>query len=199
MLVIGITGGIGSGKTVVCKLFQQLGVPVYNADNEAKKLMASDLVLIKMIKKKFGPEVYGSKDELNRKKLAEIVFKDKEALAKLNSIVHPAVRKHFKKWVTEHSDVPYVMKEAAILIESGASEDCNKIITVVAPNNLRIKRVVERDNVSKERVKSIIASQMSTSENVKKSDFVIHNDDSAMVIPQVLEMHENFLTLSKDF
>ncbi len=199
MLVVGVTGGIGSGKSIVCKIFEQLGVPIYNADKEAKELMNNDAALIKDLKKKFGNDLYNGKEGLNRKKLSEIVFNDKEKLEKLNAIVHPHVRKHFQKWKKEHQDAKYLVKEAAILFESGADEDCDRVITVIAPRLLRIERVMERDDVSKEKVGAIIDNQWSSSEKIKKSDFVIANDNNYLVIPQVLELHENFLKMQREF
>jgi dephospho-CoA kinase len=199
MLVIGITGGIGSGKTTICKIFESLGIDIYDADSEAKKLMVDDIVLIREIKKQFGPEMYMGKDSLNTKKLADIVFHDTEALKKLNAIVHPSVKKHFKKWRKEHNDAKYLVKEAAILFESGADEDCSKVITVVAPHDLRIKRVIERDKTTKKFIDNIIDNQMSSSEKIKKSDYVIINDNNDFVTPQVIELHEAFLKIYRDF
>jgi dephospho-CoA kinase len=199
MLVIGITGGIGSGKSIVCKIFEQLGVAVYNADKEARELMNKDTALIKELKKQFGSDIFSLKDGLNRKKLAELVFNNIDQLEKLNEIVHPHVRKHFQKWMKDHKDSKYVVKEAAILFESGADEDCNQIITVVAPRELRILRVMERDNVTKQQVAAIIDNQWSSTDKIKKSDFVIANDDHYLVIPQVLELHENFIKHHRDF
>jgi dephospho-CoA kinase len=199
MLIIGITGGIGSGKSVVCKVFESLGVDVYDADSEARKLMSEDAMLIRDIKKQFGSEMYIGKDTLNRKKLADIVFHDAEALKKLNEIVHPSVKKHFKKWKKEHNEGKYLVKEAAILFESGANEDCTKVITVVAPHDLRVKRVVERDKVTKQQVENIMINQSSTSDKIKKSEFIIINDNNELVIPQVLELHEAFLKIYRDF
>ena len=199
MLVVGITGGIGSGKSVVCKIFEQLGIAVYNADREAKELMNKDVALIKDLKKNFGSDLYNGKEGLNRKRLSEIVFNNKEKLELLNSIVHPHVRKHFKKWQKEHHDSKYLVKEAAILFESGADEDCDRVITVIAPRQLRIERVMERDDVNKEKVNAIIDNQMSSSEKIKKSDFVIVNDNQSLVIPQILDLHETFLKIQREF
>jgi dephospho-CoA kinase len=199
MLVVGITGGIGSGKSIVCNVFEHFGVPVYNADSEAKNLMNNDTALIKELKKEFGADIFSLKDGLNRKKLAELVFNDKEKLVKLNALVHPHVKKHFHKWMKEQKDSQYIVKEAAILFESGADEDCNLIITVVAPRELRIERVMQRDDVTREKVRSIIDNQWSSTDKIKKSDYVIANDDHILVIPQVLELHETFLKQQKDF
>jgi dephospho-CoA kinase len=199
MLVVGITGGIGSGKSIVCKVFEQLGIAVYNADKEARNLMSNDTALIKELKKQFGPDIFSLKEGLNRKKLAELVFNDKEQLMKLNAMVHPHVKKHFHKWMKEYQDSKYLVKEAAILFESGADEDCNLIITVVAPRELRIQRVMERDDVTKEKVRAIIDNQWSSTDKIKKSDYVIANDDHILVIPQVIELHETFLNLRKDY
>jgi dephospho-CoA kinase len=196
VLKIGITGGIGSGKSIVCKIFSQLGIPVYEADAAAKQLMNTDQELISNLKKEFGEKIYNSKNELNKKALAEIVFNNPHALKKLNNLVHPAVRIDFDNWINKNNSAPYVIEEAAILFESGAYKNMDYIITVSAPEDLRFKRVMMRDNVSEEHVRNISKNQMDDKEKIKLSDFEIVNDDTQLLIPQVLHLHDHFLSLS---
>ncbi|MEO8087337.1 MAG: dephospho-CoA kinase [Bacteroidota bacterium] len=192
MMVIGITGGIGSGKSIVCTLFQSFGVPVYEADVEAKKMY--DLpVVISEVKNAFGEKYFSASGELDRKKFAEFVFNDEAALKKINSIIHPHVKKNFRDWKKLHNESPYVLKEAAILFESGTDKGCDKIITVTAPAALRIQRVLERDKRSKAQIEKIIQKQWSDEEKIKRSDFVIVNDETKLVLPQVLRIHEMLL------
>lgn len=193
MKVVGITGGIGSGKSVVCTIFRQLGVPVYDADAEAKLLYDKYPELRAAVKKQIAEDVFDSSGKLDRKKLSEIVFKDTEKLKALNALVHPLVRSDFQSWVKKQENVPYVIKEAAILFESGANADCDKIITVVSPRELRIQRVRERDRKSKAEVEVIIDKQSSDQEKTDKSDFIISNDEKELVIPQVLTIHDTLI------
>jgi dephospho-CoA kinase len=188
----GITGGIGSGKSTVAKIFALLGVPVYYADDAARAILHEDHEVLESIRKLFGDEVLvdGKPD---RKRIAAQVFNDKEKLGKLNAIVHPAVRRHFEGWLTAHNDAPYILKEAAILFESGTYKELDKIITVVSPEEARIARVMKRDNVTAEEVRSRIANQMSDEEKIKLSHFIIHNNDSELIIPQVLDVHHKLM------
>lgn len=196
MLKIGITGGIGSGKTVVCKLFELLCIPVYYADTEAKRLMHEDKILISQIKKKFGTNIYDQKNQLNKKLLSEIVFKDEIKLKILNSLVHPAVKKDFLRWVKKQKNTPYVIKEAALLFESSSYKQLDKIITVYAPVNLRITRTIKRDHISKNEVKKRMNAQMNDEAKIKRSDFVIYNDEKTPVIFRVLQLHKRLLSLN---
>ena len=193
MKVIGITGGIGSGKSVACAIFKTLGVPVYNADQEAKNLYDKYPELINKIKAEVSDEVFDKNGKLDRKKMAEIIFSDPLKLKLLNSIVHPAVRKDFQKWIASQMNQAYVIKEAAILYESGAYKDCDQVISVVSPVDLRIQRVRERDRKSRSEVEKIIENQWSDEERIKKSDFVINNDEQEMLIPQVLAIHDQLM------
>ena len=188
MIKVGITGGIGSGKSIICEVFKQLKVPVYNADVEAKNIINTDIAVQKRIKEKFGPSVF-SDNELNRKKLAEIVFNDSSALTKLNNIVHPVVNLHFQNWLKQQES-PYILKEAAILFESGTYKNMDYIITVDAPEKLRIERVMKRDGISEAEVKKRMKHQISEEEKIKLSDFIIYNDDRQLVLPQVLDLHK---------
>jgi dephospho-CoA kinase len=185
MQIIGLTGGIGSGKTTVARVFELLGVDVYYADIQAKKILSSDKIKGQIISA-FG-NVYKD-NKLQNKKLAEIVFNDKKKLEKLNSIVHPAVEKDFEQWSKKNSGKPYLIKEAAILFESGSYKKVDKIITVFAPENIRILRVCKRDNIDKAQVIARINNQMPDNEKIAKSDFVIKNYNGYLIIPQIIEI-----------
>ena len=193
MKVIGITGGIGSGKSVACAIFRTLGVPVYDADQEAKNLYDKYPDLLDKIKVEVSDEVFDKNGKLDRKKMAELVFSDPLKLKLLNAVVHPAVRKDFLKWVYSQMNQAYVIKEAAILYESGAYKDCDQVISVLSPVDLRIQRVRERDRKSRADVEKIIENKMSDEERIKKSDFVITNDEKEMLIPQVLSIHDQLM------
>jgi dephospho-CoA kinase len=197
MIIAGITGGIGSGKTIVCGVFRQLGVPVYEADAETKKLYNTEPGIVDRIKKEFTDVVFDKREKLDKQKLATLVFKDESALKKLNAIVHPFVISHFEEWVKLHKASSYVLKEAAILFESGTDQGCDRIITVSAPVELRIQRTMMRDKRTKQEVEQIIQQQWSDEEKIKRSDFVIVNDELQLVIPQVLEVHAKLLSLNK--
>ena len=172
--IIGLTGGIGSGKTTVANHFMTAGIPVYIADDEARKLMQSPEIL-ENIKKIFGSSIFEN-EVLNRQKLAEIVFDDPEKLKLLNAIIHPAVKKHFGNWILNHKNSPFVIYEAAILFESGSYKDCDKIITVIAPLETRIQRVIDRDKTTRKDVLKRINMQWNDAQRIEKSDFVIEND-----------------------
>ncbi|WP_335964347.1 dephospho-CoA kinase [Galbibacter sp. PAP.153] len=172
-MIVGLTGGIGSGKSTVASMFKKHGIPVFIADTEAKQLMQTNGNVKKAIIGAFGKEAYIN-NEPNTKYLAAQVFPDPAKLQELNQIIHPAVATYFKEWAAKQ-DAPYVIKEAAILFESGGNKDCDVIITVTAPLNVRIKRVVERDNTTMEAVQERMKHQWSESEKVKQSDYVIEN------------------------
>lgn len=198
VLKIGITGGIGSGKTTVCKMFEELGVPVYYADERARYLMQHEHFLIDEIKKNFGEDVYEN-GLLNRQLLASKVFHDKEKVKLLNSLVHPAVFRDTDRWVAEQQItlVPYALKEAALLVESGSHKHLDKLIVVTAPQNLRLKRVVDRDNVSSTDVMARMQNQLPEEEKAKLADFVIVNDsDKEHLREQVLKIHQQLVELS---
>ncbi|MFB5944962.1 dephospho-CoA kinase [Albibacterium profundi] len=196
MLKIGITGGIGSGKTTVCKVFEILKIPVFYADDAAKSVMNKDPHLIDAIKREFGSELYSEEEILDRKALAKLVFNNSQALEKLNSLVHPAAIQAFEDWSKEQ-DSPYIIKEAAILFESGSYKDCDFTILVYTPENLRIKRVMKRDNTTEAEVRARIDKQMPEDKKRELSDFVIENDGSTALLPQVLSLHGYFLSRSK--
>ena len=195
MLKIGITGNIGSGKTTVTKLFELIGIPVFYADDAAKSIMVTDEVLIAGIKQTFGDIAYFDDGTLNRKYIAGIVFNDEAQLAKLNALVHPAVFRAFDSWVKDvPADIPYVLKEAAVLFESSSYKMCDKAIMVTAPLEVRINRVMRRDNITREEVLSREARQFTEQKKIQLADYVIKNDESELLIPQVLKLHEEFIS-----
>lgn len=195
-LQIGITGGIGSGKSLICRIFQQLGIAVYDADSHAKNLMTTDGILMSGIKKEFGDLSYHPDGTLNRTYLAGNVFNDEKKLEVLNSLVHPRVKVDYENWLLGHGSDKYVIKEAALLFEAGTDKTLDKIIVVYAPEELRIKRVLLRDaHRTPEQVKAIIQKQLPEEEKLKRADFVIVNDETKLIIPQVLKLHEAFVRL----
>ena len=171
--IIGLTGGIGSGKSTIAKYFESKGIPVYIADIEAKKIMDSDLVIGKVVDA-FGMDLLEN-DKINRAKLSAVVFNNPEKLAQLNAIIHPQVKIHFMDWVKKHENFPIVIKETAILFETGSYKDCDKIILVTAPKEVRIQRVMHRDNVTKEAVEARMANQWEDGKKIQLSDFIIQN------------------------
>lgn len=191
MLKIGITGGIGSGKTTICRIFESLNVPVFNADVVAKTIMTSDAALIENIKAAFGQEAYFDNGELDRKFLANIVFNDENQLQILNELVHPATIQAFNDWAKKQNSI-YCLHEAAILFESGADKTCDYSILVSAPEETRIARVMKRDGVLETDVRTRMDKQMPEEAKMKLASFTIQNDDSEAVIPQVLKLHQLF-------
>lgn len=189
--LIGLTGGIGSGKSTVAKVFMALGVPVFNSDNVAKDIINNDDGVVKLVSETFGA-IYEN-GLLNKEKLAAIVFNDKSALEKLNKIIHPKVAEYFEKWVSENNNAPLLIKEAAILIETGVYKQLDQLILVSAPEKLRIERVVKRDKTTEQQVLDRIKSQLSEEEKQKVADYIIINNDELMVVPQVLEVYQELL------
>jgi dephospho-CoA kinase len=187
MLKIGLTGGIGSGKTTIAAIFETIGIPVYYADDAARRLMNSNTELRDTIIRHFGEATYRD-GELDRKYLAGIVFNNKEKLALLNSLTHPVTISDAAGWIARQ-EAPYVIKEAALLFESGADENLDKVIGVFAPQPLRIQRVMERDGLPATEIMKRISRQMDEEMKMKRCDFVITNNEQALVIPQVLELH----------
>ena len=195
-LQIGITGGIGSGKSIVCKIFMHLNVPVYDADSHAKNLMTTDGILISGIKKEFGDLTFHSDGSLNRVYLANHVFHDQEKLNRLNSLVHPRVAVDYANWVSTHKQSTYVLKEAALLFEAGSFQTLDRIVVVSAPEKLRIERVLKRDaHRTVEQIKAIVEKQMPEDEKLKRADHIIVNDENELVIPQVLALDRIFRSL----
>lgn len=191
MKKIGVTGGIGSGKSVVCEIFRILGCKVYNSDERAKQLLDTDPKLRSKLITTFGENIYTGQ-KVNRKALAEIVFRDSTSLKKLNDLVHPAVFEDFDQWLKINGKEKYIIKEAAILFESGAYKNLDSIVLVYAPLELRIARVMKRDSVTRESVTARINNQMNDEEKLKMSDYVVQNDENSSLIKQVLDLHNNF-------
>ncbi len=193
MKIIGLTGGIGSGKSTVSRIFEVLNVPVFYADDEAKALYESKLV-IQAVTKLLGKEILNAEGKIDRKKMASLIFEDSEKLLQIQQLIHPLVKQRFKEWMdTYQKEALYCIREAAILIESGAYKDCDKIIVVTAPEEIRIQRVMKRDNISKQEVMSRIAHQMKDSERLKYADFIINNDGKHPLIRQVIQIHHQLL------
>jgi dephospho-CoA kinase len=192
-LKLGVTGGIGSGKTSVCRVFSSLGIPVFSTDPEAKKIMESNGGIIKRINSLVGRDIYigGS---LDRQQLATLIFNNPALLGKINSLVHPVVFNSFERWVKEQS-APYVIMEAAILFESGASKLVDKVATVVAPVEERVQRVILRNSLTREQVLERMRNQMTDEERIELSDFLIYNSEDDMIIPAILKIHEEILTI----
>jgi len=187
MIKLGVTGGIGSGKTLVCSIISAMGYPVFNADYEARRIVDTDTKVVSSLKKLFGEDIYEN-NQLRRKKVSEIVFSDLELLEKLNAIVHPAVAEQFNMWVMQYKSRALVVKEAAILFESGAYLGVDKIITVKAPLDLRITRVQERDGLSQDTVISRMNAQLPQEELIKRSDYIIENDGAKLILPQIVRV-----------
>lgn len=194
MIKAGLTGGIGSGKSTVAKIFEVLGIPVYYADDAARRLMNTDEELKATLIKNFGDQTYQN-GKLNRAYLASVVFADKQKLELLNSLTHPATIRDANSWVQEQTS-PYIIKEAALLFESGANKHLDHIIGVYAPQELRIKRVMMRDTITREEVLQRLNRQMDEDAKMKLCDSIIINDELQMVIPQVLKLHEKFLAMN---
>jgi dephospho-CoA kinase len=194
MIKIGITGGIGSGKSTVSRIFELLGVPVYYADTAAKEIMHTDEALKAAVKAHFGDDMYDADGKLDRAALGRIVFNDRDKLELLNSLVHPATIRHSEDWALQQT-TPYVIKEAALFFESGSAAGMDKIIGVFAPQPLRILRVMKRDNVTREEVLARMSKQIDENIKMRLCDYVIHNDEQQMVIPQVLSLHQQLISI----
>jgi dephospho-CoA kinase len=195
MLKVGITGNIGSGKTTVSKIFEVLGIPVFYADDAAKNVMVNDPILIDAIKSTFGKASYFDDGTLNRKHIAAIVFNNEAELDKLNAIVHPATFRAFHNWLPKQQGAPYVLKEAALLFESDSFKMCDKTIMVTAPLEMRIKRVMLRDNLPEEEILKREARQFTEEKKLQLADHSINNNEKELVIPQVLALHQQFENL----
>ncbi len=193
---VGITGGIGAGKSLVCKIFSALGIPVYSADERAKWITNHDKGIVKKIKDYFGEEAYFPGGELNRAFLAKNVFNKEDQLNWLNKQVHPKVKEDYDVWESKQNS-PYTIKEAALLFESGSYKQLDFVITINAPQPIRVKRVLHRDiNRSENQVNSIIAKQLTDEERSQLANYVIQNDNSMLIVPEVLKIHNQFLKKS---
>ncbi|TAF64975.1 MAG: dephospho-CoA kinase [Cytophagales bacterium] len=202
-LKIGITGGIGAGKTTICKVFACLGIPIYEADKEARWLMENDVTLINQIKQLFGTESYQD-GKIAREWIAKRVFENRELLQQLNSLVHPAVGKHYLQWHQKQHLTPnrtpllYTLDEAALMYESGNYQLLDAVILVTAPEQVRIQRVLQRDNHRTEAdIKAIMQNQQPEEEKKQKAQFIIENNNQQLVLPQILQVHQQILELYK--
>jgi dephospho-CoA kinase len=196
MLKIGLTGGIGSGKSTVAKVFETLGIPVYKADDEAKRLMSTHPVLIQKIKDHFSAEAYQN-GQLNKPYLSAVVFKDKKKLELLNSLVHPFTIEDGKAWMLRQK-TPYAIKEAALIFESGSQGEFDQIIGVYAPETLRIHRTIQRDKTDKDKVRSRMENQIKEELKMKLCDEVLINNEQQLLIPQIIALHEKLLVIAKN-
>lgn len=197
MLKIGVTGNIGSGKTTVCEIFELLGIPVFYADKEAKNIMTTDALLVAELKKTFGEQAYFEDGSLNRKYIANIVFNNEAELAKLNGMVHPAIFRAFDSWAADIKNVPYVLKEAALLFESSSYKTCDFSLLVTAPFEIRIERVMKRDPITRVEIEAREARQFPEEKKIELANYIIKNDNKQLLIPQVLKLHDQFLLLAR--
>jgi len=193
ILKLGVTGGIGSGKTTICKVFAVLGIPVFSADDEAKRIQDNDRDLQIKINSIAGKDLFPG-GKLDRPEMAKLIFSNKDLLEKVNSIVHPAVFRSYNEWVKKQ-DSPYCIMEAAILFESGAFRLMDRIVTVITPMEERIERLVRGNKLSKEQIVERINNQIDDESRVKRSDFVISNSENDMIVPAIIEIHEEMLKL----
>lgn len=196
MKKVGITGGIGSGKTTVSRIFESLNIPVFYADVEAKKIISSNFTVKRQLKELLGEEAYHKNGKADKKYIAEKIFSNKDLLAQMNKIVHPAVNTSCERWIETHKaagKVPYVIKEAALLVETGSYKSLDMLIVVTCPENIRIKRVMERDRVSYEEVTHRIKNQLPEQTKVDVANFVINNDGSHDLLKQVMVFHRKFV------
>lgn len=191
MLKVGVTGGIGSGKSTVCQVFHTLGIPVFYADEAAKWLMENDAALVHNITALFGSEAY-TNGKLNRPFIAAVAFREPEKLQQLNAITHPATIQYARDWMAQQTTA-YAIKEAAIFFESGSNKDVDVMIGVYAPSDLRMQRAMQRDGATREKIEARMAQQMNEEEKMKLCDYVIVNDNIQAIIPQVLSLHEKLL------
>jgi dephospho-CoA kinase len=198
MLKIGITGGIGSGKTTVCRVFELLGIPIFYADTVAKLIMHTDPVLKEEIMKTFGEKSYSIDGDLNRSYLSSIVFTNESELNKLNALVHPAVFRAFDKWLVIHNDAPYIIKEAALLFETESHKMCDLSVLVVSPEASRVRRVIARDGISHDEIVLRMKRQFSDEHKMKLADHILFNDENRLLIPQILALDQQFLNLVRD-
>ena len=191
MKKIGLTGGIGCGKTIVCNIFKLLQIPVFDADSEAKKLYTNQNIIDEIVAL-FGANIISENNFIDFKQISEIVFSDAKKLEQLNNIIHPKLAIVFDDWCLENQHHKYIIKEAAVMIESGAHKQCNELILVTSPLQIRIERVMQRNNISSDEVLKRINKQMSDDEKLPFVKNVIYNNEIEMLIPQVLELHQKF-------
>lgn len=196
MLKIGVTGGIGSGKSTVCTIFRNLGVPVFDSDQTSRDLVNENPTIKSTLRKTFGPDMFFQDGSLDRKRLARLVFNNPPELEKLNAIIHPVVFRKFEEFCEKNKKSKYLIKEAAILFETSTHKNLDKIINVYAPKELRIERVLKRENTSREQIEKIMRFQYSDEVKNKLSDYIIVNENIDELLPQVMEIHEFLLSES---
>jgi len=194
MLKIGITGGIGAGKSVVCKILSEWGIPIFYADSRAKIIIDTDKSVKQKIQNIFGKYVFNLSGTLNNENLAKIVFNDKTSLEKLNKIVHPLVKEDFQKWA-EGQNSPYVVEEAAILFESGSYRMMDKTIMIYCEKEIRIERIIKRNRFTREKIERIMSNQMDDEEKCKKADYVVLNNEKTLLLPQLLKIHNELISI----
>ncbi len=193
-LKIGVTGGIGAGKSIVCSVFQVLGIPCFNADDVSKELLGTSTKVIEAVKQLLGDKAYTDEGVPDRKYIAGQVFNDETKLKSINRILHPEVEAAFQLWANDLHAFPYVIKEAALLFESGSYKKLDKILLVTAPREVRIDRVIKRDpHRQTAQIESIIEQQLPDQEKIKRADFIVNNDEKSLIIPQILKIHENLI------
>jgi dephospho-CoA kinase len=192
MKVIGLTGGIGSGKSTIAEIFKTLGVAVYNSDERARELYFEPEIK-KQVEDLLGSKAYRNKSALNKKYISEKIFSDKILLEKLNAIIHPAVGKDFETFKKDHAGDKYIVKESALLVEAGLLKTVDKLLVVTSAIALRTERIKKRDNLTKDEIEKILKKQLSDSDKVKNADWVIENDEKKLVIPQVLKIHKSLI------
>src|ERR1700758_2987050 len=190
MKVLGLTGGIGSGKSTVACIFKTLGVPIYNSDLRAKELYFIPEIK-KQVEELLGTKAYRNSSTLNKKYISEKIFSDKILLEELNAIIHPAVGRDFESFKKIHADKNYIVKESALLIEAGLLKTIDKLIVVTSSISLRIERIKKRDNLKKEEIEKILQKQLSDADKIKKADWVIENNEENLIIPQILKIHKS--------
>lgn len=196
MISVGLTGGIGSGKSTVAQIFQCLGIPVYNADFHAKKFLQHPEI-IKSLAAKLGNSILDANNNIIKPKLAEIVFNDENALSFLNNLIHPLVVRDFNIWRANQEKLPYVIHEAALIFEAKLQQQFDKIILITASEEIKIKRVMQRDSATPEQIKQRMQKQWPDEEKMKLADYLIKNDESELVLPQIIRLHNAFLALNK--
>lgn len=199
MLKVGITGGIGSGKTTVCRIFEVLGIPVFYADSAAKEVMVSDSLLRAQLREAFGPNSYSESGELNRKHISSIVFSDEQQLARLNAIVHPAVFRAFDTWANQQTQAAYLIKEAALLFESDSYKMCHETVLIKSPEAMKIRRIMARDQSTEDQVRLRMSKQYSDEQKEKLAGHILLNDEQRLLVPQVISLHHYFLSISHDY
>lgn len=197
MLKIGVTGGIGSGKSYICNVFKHIGIPVYNSDVHSNILVENDKRIIKKMKELFGNEIYNSFGHLNKSKISDIIFNNETDRKKVNSIIHPVVLENFIEWTEYYENTPFIIFESALLFESNFSKSMDKIICITAPIEERIERIIKRDKISVENIKKIINAQITDEIRISKSNYIINSSNSEMKLPKIIEIYSDIIIFAK--